>query len=518
MQLRIFRSLLILAASTLWCAAALAAPRPNIQERIDRLLVANGRLGLSIDTTSAGTLTLKTPSGPQTYQSGLVTLTGPLHVESTSGGGSLVKVGAGTLTLSSANGFNGATTISGGTLRVTSGSTTGIGFTVNGGAMNFTNGNVLSLDPPATNNPPGGGGLIINSGSNDGAGSITVNGSKSYSGSTTINSGTLNVSGSGSYTGGSISGSITSNGRLTYGGSGTIGTVNLIGSGTYTGGTTINTGTLSLAGSGTISRAGTITSGGTINIIPGTIDLSGGATILFRNGSSSGSVATLNLNSGTIGIGSILYDGGQSSGVGTYTGSLTINDSGASLVKRGAGTLTLGGVNSSTGTLAVSNGTLVINPVNALGAISLNSGPQLQYDIDGGSAANTIDIGALHSPIVLTSSGLTKLGAGTFTLVNGNLVSIGGSLIANQDNPINLTLGVSDPTISIVAIPEPSTFVLGGLAPGIAVVRTSAATLTRQPSHFLIAKAIDRVIVHHPDGLHVGVDDGWPHEFEAALL
>jgi autotransporter-associated beta strand protein len=390
MQLRIFCPLLILAASTLCCVTAPAAPRPNIQQRIDQLLVANGRMGLAFDTTSAGTLTLNTPSGPQLYQSGLVTLTGPIHVGTTSSGGSLVKVGAGTLTLLSANGFYGATTTSGGTLRVTSGTTAGIGFTINGGAMNFTNGNVLSLDPPAASNPTGGGGLILNSGSNSGSGSVTLSGSNSYSGSTTINSGTLNIGG-GTY----VDGTTTTTGTLQVG-----------------------SGTVDLSGGITVGNAGTITfnNAGTTNILTGLIANTGATTI------SGGTLALANTTA-------------------LNAGNLVINSSQASLRKLGTGTLILGGVNSSTG--AITDSVATLSGTGSIGGSLARTESGGVINMAGSSAATG----------TLTFNGSLMLNGGTFqydidgSQLNGDSVRVIGGLSTAGSTPINLKfLNPTSPT------------------------------------------------------------------------
>ncbi|HEY2761051.1 MAG TPA: autotransporter-associated beta strand repeat-containing protein [Pirellulales bacterium] len=431
MQLRIVRSLLILTVSTLWCATSLAAPRPNIQERIDQLLVANGRRSLTIDTTSAGTLTLNTPSGPQLYQSGLVTLTGPIHVGSTSTGGSLVKVGAGTLTLSSANGFHGVTTISGGALNVTSGTSTGIGLTIHGGALNFTNGNVLSLDPPAANTQPGGGGLIISSGSTDG-GSITQSGSNTYTGSTTINSGTLTLGSGSTYVGGTT-------------------TTTLQVSSTISSGTTATSGTLLVGNSGALNASGSMTLSNGISPLhlDGASSLGGAGTVVLNNSSNYTSAA--NATSGTLML----------TGTTTYASTTTINA--GAFTKLGAGTLTLSGTGSISGSLTHTSG--IINSGNlalsqGIGtltlpvALTLNGGT-LQYDVDGSQVGNDL---------VNVMGGLNIAGSMPIDLVflnNGQITHLAFTNIPALMSTISDSSALSSP---VSAVPEPSAWTLGLIA------------------------------------------------------
>jgi len=110
-----------------------------------------------------------------------VTLAGDL----TSSGGSLEKVGSGTLTLTGANTYSGGTTISAGTLVGTTVSLQG----------NIANAAALVFDQAADG---GFAGVISGTGSltKNNAGNLVLSGSNSYTGPTSITAGRLSVNGS----------------------------------------------------------------------------------------------------------------------------------------------------------------------------------------------------------------------------------------------------------------------------------------------------------------------------------
>ena len=174
------------------------------------------------------------------------------------GPGSLVKIGAGSLTLSGSNGYTGGTTIAAGALQVGSG---GSGASIGGTSGVLDNGSLIFNHADGVTFPQ----IISGSGSltQTGAGILTLLGSNTYSGGTTISAGTLQVGngGSGASIGGT--GNVLNNGSLIFNhgdavvfpqvisGSGGLtqagaGLLTLLGSNTYSGGTTIAAGTLKL--------------------------------------------------------------------------------------------------------------------------------------------------------------------------------------------------------------------------------------------------------------------------------
>ncbi|MCP3469209.1 autotransporter-associated beta strand repeat-containing protein [Bradyrhizobium sp. CCGUVB1N3] len=101
-------------------------------------------------------------------------------------GGSLVKIGTGTLTLSGANTYTGGTTINGGTLQFGNGGTSG------SVAGDITDNAALIFDRSDTVNF---GGVISGSGTLEklGAGTLILQSANTYTGATTVSAGTLTI-------------------------------------------------------------------------------------------------------------------------------------------------------------------------------------------------------------------------------------------------------------------------------------------------------------------------------------
>jgi outer membrane autotransporter protein len=176
-----------------------------------------------------------------------------------SGSGGLTKIGAGTLTLSGTNTYSGGTAINGGTLSVSTDANLGTasgGLTISGSTLQFLAG--FTTNRAVALNSGGGvfdtnsnnatlAGVIGGSGSlaKISGGTLTLAGANAYTGTTTVNAGTL-----------SVTGDITSSSGVTVNSGGT-----LAGTGTVSS-TTINTGGTLLPGLpnavGTLSIKGTL--------------------------------------------------------------------------------------------------------------------------------------------------------------------------------------------------------------------------------------------------------------------
>jgi len=361
---------------------------------------------------------------------------------------SIVKSGAGILTLSSANTFTGGTTLSAGGITLGNALALGTGsVTLTGGTLNvgtFALANTVVLNGGAISGTGSIGGLTASLGTVAtklvGSGDITKSGSgvlelqgangatEAYTGNVTISAGTIKFTGAGSL--GAVNssvaaynGTIANAGILEFAGTATqalngvisgagslavsgAGQVFLYGNNTYSGGTTVSAGnataqTLTSFGSGTVTLSGT-----------GVVDVGGQAVAnnFVVNGGT--------LQGGTINVTQV---------TGT-AGTISANLNGtSSFTKSGAGTLILGGTNSYTGGTTVNGGTLLVN--GTVGAITVASGGTLGGN---GYIGNTL----------VSSGGTIAAGASVGLLNVGNLTLAGGSAMTWQLNDATKIAGV----------------------------------------------------------------------------
>ncbi len=373
--------------------------------------------------------------------------------------GGLTKQGLGTLTLSSNLAHTGVTTVTSGTLQVGAGSTTGsiTGDVVNNAALVFNRSNLLTYARVIS-----GTGTVTKLGA-----SVTIlTGASSYTGGTTITTGTLRL-GTG-FTGGTTgaivgdvvvgnnaalqfnrSNSLTHSGEISGAGGlekGGDGEVTLSGSNSFAGATVVAGGTLALGNANALAGSGSISfrsisdlsnsagNNGTLRYSPSnTVDYSS----RIKNSTSAVAIDT----------------NGQDV---TFASALDATNTGG-FDKRGLGTLTLSGSNANTlrlwylkgGVLALENAD-AINIFSGAGfsQISFKSGT-LRY-----SSSNTVDYSSkiqnsdkaiaidtngqevtfASSMTSSNSGGLTKAGLGTLTLSASNgfvgLTQIVGGVLA----------------------------------------------------------------------------------------
>ena len=393
--------------------------------------LTKGSLGGSGTITSGanGSITLTSSSNGGNIFSGVI--------QDGSGTVAFIKAGSGSLYLSGANTYTGGTTISGGFLGIGFGGTKGslVGDVTNDGKLAFNRSNASTYA-----------GIVSGSGAliKYGAGTLTLSGESTYSGATSLNSGTLklgnasalgaatgtltvygtldlnayslskaDLSGEGTITSGAAgSSTLTTSGDSTFSGviqngSGTValtkagtGTLTLAGESTYSGATTVAAGTLQLGNAGALgAAAGTLT-------VDGTLDLNAYSTAkaaLSGNGT---------ITSGAAGSSTLTTSGAGSS---TFTGVIEDGSGTVALTKAGAGTLTLTGANTYSGLTTVSAGSLVVN-----GSIATSSLTTVQ---DGGILSGSGTVGAL----TVASSGTLAPGNSPGALaVTGNLTWLAG--------------------------------------------------------------------------------------------
>lgn len=293
--------------------------------------------------------------------------------------------------------------------------TSGIISTAGATAILFGNGNnQLTIQGGSIS-----GGVTAGTGSNaltfalGSAGRFVVAGAYTGFGTTTIQSGTVQL-GNGGAAGSIASASIVNNGVLafnrsdaalsvgaTISGSGALqqigtGTTTLTAANSYTGGTSVTAGTLRLSGVGSIGTGGlNVASGGTFD----------------ASGMSAASLALPTLNgAGSVALGA---KGLAVSSGGSFSGA--ISGAGGSFAVTG-GTMTLGSTNSYTGATQVTGGSLIVN-----GSIAASSGLTVgQGGLVGGTGtlpSTVIGQGGTLSPG--NSPGTINV-AGNLTLQNGS--------------------------------------------------------------------------------------------------
>jgi fibronectin-binding autotransporter adhesin len=420
-------------------------------------------------------------SGPITNNGRLaIDLSGDLTLSSAiSGIGSLHQNGTGTTILTGLNTYSGVSVINAGTLQIGNGGTTG---TV--GSGDITNNSRLVVNRSdaytITNNIFGTGELIqlggivsVISGVMGGSSSLTKTGNgtliltadNTYTGTTTIAGGTLQL-GDETPTGSTGPGTILNNATLDIRRNNTFVLSNFI----------TGSGQLRQIGSGTTVIAGSNNYSGVTRALSGALNLGhvnalSGST-LDMNASDAGAVGftlsnqTYNLG-GLQGSRALALSNGNTISVGannastTYSGSLSGN---GGLTKTGTGSLTLSGSSSHTGTTTISSGALVVNGSAAsstftvsgsgvlggsgiIGAVNVGS---------GGTLAPGSSIESLHTGALSFTDGSTLAMELNSASVNADLVVVSGGLSLDG----NVTLTLNDVAASPTAFALNTTFSL----------------------------------------------------------
>ena len=548
----------------------------------------NSELEITGDITSSKNITLNASGTIQVNGGSMLsslTLTGMISGGS---GNILTKSGDGILTLEGTNSYSGGTVISSGTLALSHASSIGTGFlTINNAddtsvfdISQLTNGgvtigdlttagpttislgsNTLTIKPtnPSTIcqgpiedggiNPTTGGSVIIEGASET---KITFEGTNTYTGGTTIDSGTLQIANDdnlgigGAITFGSpgtgileitsgpfstsrlihldANGSISPDSGISATFSGVIdgtsltqiglGTTTLTGDNTYTGGTFCYEGTLALKDAGTIGGGSLLLSNTTGSPTFDISQATAGISITDLT-AASGTTIALGANALTIqptistNCASKIQDTGLGSG------------SGGSLIVDGATgtTLTLSGPNIYTGGTTIEQGTLAVSSDSNLGAssgtITLEGGileitsaafttTARDVHLNGsGRILTDSGVGITFSGTIneLSSSSLTKDGDGTLTLTAANPYS-GGTTVLEGTLALSASGTIGTGSLTLTNTDNTTKFDITQLTPSTGISVTNLATdtgttislgsktLTVSPNSFAVCNSV----------------------------
>ncbi len=346
----------------------------NVGTLTDQLALGNVTVSTASGLGGAGDITV---NNAITYASAnSLTLSANRSITVIAGSGGISNTGTGAVTLTGGGAgsiaVNESITTGGGAIALTSG--TGgitlaaskaidagagtIAINAGGGAANLTTGNLRTSNATAS------------------AASITNATTLALGNVALTGGGTLSVShsGAGSQSGGT---SISGTGGLTKAGAGVL---TLSQANTYTGTTTVNAGTLAVSGGNAIADTGTVVLANAAGVA---LNVTASETIGSLAG---GGAAGGNVTKGTAGAATLTT--GRNGDSTTFGGVIQNGSGTVSLVKEGAGTFTLTNSSTYTGTTGVSGGTLALAGTagSATGTnLTVNSGAQLLLD---NSAAN----------------------------------------------------------------------------------------------------------------------------------
>ncbi|MDT7642812.1 MAG: fibronectin-binding autotransporter adhesin, partial [Pseudonocardiales bacterium] len=367
------------------------------------------------------------------------------------GASTLTKAGTGTLTLTGVNTYAGATTISSGVLVIAADSGLGVApGAATPGKLTFSAAGTLQSSASLT---------------------LSANRGIALTGPATIST----DAGTTLTYGGIVAGAST----LTKTGPGTL---ILAGVNTYTGATTISSGTVSVAANSGLGTAPGAATPGNLALAGGTLQTTAGFTLGATRGIALGAGGgTFDVASGT----TLVYGG-----IATGTGSVT--KTGAGILDLGAATVTAGGVTISSGTLAGPNatafsvtgawtndaapsaysggtGTVTFNGSGAQ-AVGGSFGTTFNSFTIANAAGISLGADATVTGTLTFTTGKITTGASTIHLASGGTVSrISGHVVGNFEKSVatgapSLTFEVGDSSIyAPVTVGFASVSVAGGL-------------------------------------------------------
>jgi fibronectin-binding autotransporter adhesin len=319
--------------------------------------------------------------------------------------------------------------------------------------------------------------------------SSSLNGALTFSGSTTLQS-TATITGSSAAT---ISGPIGESGSgfgLTKNG---VALLVLSGNNTYSGLTTLASGTLRMSGANssngnTLVQAGVLQLGANNPLADGSLQLDGGAV------SSDGTTARELVNAITL-SGSVIVGNATNNGVLTLTGPMTVSGTGRQLnvasaveisgpigdgeqtlgfTKLGTGLLTLSGTNTYSGTTVITAGTVRAMGVNTSGGATSLATAMLQLGRDNPLASGTL---------TLITGTLSSDSTASRTLTNP--LSLGGNLTLGDSSNTGALVLTGNGTGSAVRILTVLSDVMlsGTLSGALGISKAGAGTLTISSSN-----------------------------------
>lgn len=342
---------------------------------------------------------------------------------------SVTHLGTGTTTLANANTYSGTTTFAAGILRADVADAAGSGAFGNGGSLRFTGGTLqysalsegtdyatrfksstaaVSLDTNGRNVILAG---IIDSTNTGGlaklgTGTLTLSGTNTYTGGTVVRGGTLTISSDTNLGAGTLTldgGALHNNGNLATAQAIVLGTAG----GTLESDVGFLTLTTPISGTGALTK-----SLGNYLTLHGNQTYAGNTTVL---------AGTLKIDSGSLASPAVSLAAGASllfSHHGSYAGTL----SGAGELRReGLGTTTLTGTATHVGGTFIDSGTLQIGNGGTTGSLSGN------VTNTGALTFNRSDA-STYAGVISGTGSLTKLGDGSLTL-SGNHTYTGGTTI-----------------------------------------------------------------------------------------
>ncbi len=443
--------------------------------------VANGTV--AIGSTTTGATLAYTGSGSTTNRViNLAGTTGGATLDA-SGTGPLVftsaftATGAGSKTLTLTGSSAAANTIQGAIINnsvtnITSLAKSGTGTWVLSGANTFTGATTINagtLQVSADNNlgvAPGtatAGQLTLAGGTLEATAGFTLNSNRGIALTSSTTSNLTAETGQSLNYGGIIAGS----GNITYGTVSTgTGTVTLSGANTYTGATTINSGVVNIQNSDALGNASntastTVASGATLQLANNITTTNAGTLVL--NGSGTGSGALQNLNGSNTWNSDVAITSNATIFSSAAGNLLTLgNSSGASLFAIGANTVTFDGpgdtwINSNVG-VSGDTGGLTKNGTGKLTLYGYNTYYTGATTVNAGSV--DLLVGPFSAGVYGINGALTiGTGAGTAGSVNVNIAT---TSYANQLSPTSAVTINSDGALNVGSSTEMGTLTVNG--------------------------------------------------------